>query len=76
MHGFNKGRPRKLPQNALDELSQSTDKLGAIIGKEDAKRLHGLVIGYVKSGKTAHYTGIIARAIDAGYSTIIVLSAF
>ena len=64
----------KLPQAALDELSQSTDKLGAIIGKEDVKRLHGLVIGYVQSGKTAHYTGMIARAIDAGYSTIIVLS--
>ena len=64
----------KLPQAALDELTQSTDKLGAIIGKEDVKRLHGLVIGYVQSGKTAHYTGMIARAIDAGYSTIIVLS--
>ena len=39
----------KLPQAALDELSQSTDKLGAIIGKEDVKRLHGLVIGTSKA---------------------------
>ena len=64
----------KTPQAALDELTQSTDKLGAIIGKEDVKRLHGLVIGYVQSGEDRHYTGMIARAIDAGYSTIIVLS--
>lgn len=32
----------------------------------------GLVIGHVQSGKTANYTGLIARAADAGYKFIIV----
>lgn len=33
----------------------------------------GLVVGYVQSGKTANFIGLIARAIDAGYRLIIVL---
>lgn len=34
----------------------------------------GLVVGYVQSGKTANYTAVAARAVDAGYRMIIVLS--
>jgi hypothetical protein len=34
----------------------------------------GLVVGYVQSGKTANYTALAARAADAGYRLIIVLS--
>ena len=34
----------------------------------------GLVVGYVQSGKTANFTAVAARAIDAGYKLIIVLS--
>ena len=34
----------------------------------------GLVIGHVQSGKTANYTGTIARAADAGYKFIIVIA--
>lgn len=34
----------------------------------------GLVVGYVQSGKTANFTGVIAKAIDAGYRLIIVLA--
>ena len=33
----------------------------------------GLVVGHVQSGKTANFTGLIARAVDAGYRLIIVL---
>lgn len=32
----------------------------------------GLVIGHVQSGKTANYTGVIAKAADAGYKFIVV----
>ena len=32
----------------------------------------GLVVGYVQSGKTANFPGVIAKAIDAGYRLIIV----
>ena len=34
----------------------------------------GLVIGHVQSGKTANYTGLIAKAADAGYRFIIVIA--
>lgn len=34
----------------------------------------GLVVGHVQSGKTANFTGVIAKAIDAGYRLIIVLA--
>ncbi|MEV2247591.1 Z1 domain-containing protein [Streptomyces sp. NPDC049970] len=34
----------------------------------------GLVVGYVQSGKTANFTGVIAKAVDVGYRLIIVLT--
>jgi endonuclease len=34
----------------------------------------GLVIGHVQSGKTANYTGLIARAADTGYKFIVVIA--
>lgn len=34
----------------------------------------GLVLGYVQSGKTANFTGVIAKAADCGYQLFIVLS--
>jgi len=34
----------------------------------------GLVVGYVQSGKTANYTAVAARAVDAGYRLIVILS--
>ena len=34
----------------------------------------GLVVGYVQSGKTANFIGLLARAVDVGYKLIIVLT--
>lgn len=34
----------------------------------------GMVVGYIQSGKTANYTGLICKAADAGYKLIIVLA--
>jgi len=34
----------------------------------------GLVVGYVQSGKTANFTGVSAKAIDAGYRLVIVMT--
>ncbi len=36
--------------------------------------VRGLVLGFVQSGKTANYTAVAAKAADAGYRLIIVLS--
>ncbi|MFD7846107.1 Z1 domain-containing protein [Nocardia sp. NPDC059764] len=38
-----------------------------------AYQSRGLVIGYAQSGKTANFTGVIAKAMDAGYRLVIVL---
>jgi hypothetical protein len=40
----------------------------------DAFSARGLVVGYVQSGKTANFTGVIAKAIDSGYRMVIVLA--
>jgi len=34
----------------------------------------GLVVGHVQSGKTANYTGLVCKALDAGYRVIIILA--
>nr|WP_228536522.1 Z1 domain-containing protein [Nocardia sp. XZ_19_231] len=39
-----------------------------------AYQTKGLVVGYVQSGKTANFAGVIAKSIDAGYRLVIVLS--
>ncbi|WP_344626951.1 Z1 domain-containing protein [Kitasatospora arboriphila] len=42
--------------------------------QEGLRQAKGLVVGHVQSGKTANFTGVIARSIDAGYRLVIVLS--
>jgi hypothetical protein len=42
--------------------------------RAEAFQAKGLVVGYVQSGKTANFTGVMAKAIDAGYRLLIVLS--
>jgi len=34
------------------------------------------VVGLVQSGKTAHYVGVINKAVDSGYKVIVVLTGF
>ncbi|ELS53575.1 hypothetical protein STVIR_5495 [Streptomyces viridochromogenes Tue57] len=41
--------------------------------EESPYQSRGLVVGYVQSGKTANFTGVIAKAVDAGYRLVIVL---
>ncbi|KEO90038.1 hypothetical protein EH32_03360 [Erythrobacter litoralis] len=41
--------------------------------RKEAYQTKGLVVGYVQSGKTSNFAGVIARAADAGYRLIIVL---
>lgn len=41
---------------------------------EPGDAVKGLVVGYVQSGKTANYTAVAAKAFDAGYRLIIVLT--
>lgn len=62
---------------AIQDIDTSTDEImNALANPRKAKEIDrmGLVFGYVQSGKTAHYIGLINKAYDAGYRIIIVLS--
>ena len=49
------------------------DCIGNPRGEEEFDN-RGLVLGYVQSGKTANFTGLINKAFDVGYKLIIVLA--
>jgi hypothetical protein len=59
--------------SSLDEASHSIVERLANPTQPEAYGARGLVVGYVQSGKTANFTGVIAKAIDAGYRLVIVL---
>ncbi len=57
----------------LDEAAHAVVERLADPTREDAYGARGLVVGYVQSGKTANFTGVTAKAVDAGYRLVIVL---
>ncbi|MBD0022533.1 Z1 domain-containing protein [Gordonia sp. (in: high G+C Gram-positive bacteria)] len=62
---------------AIGELSRATDEVVKRLAnpeRDEPYQSKGLVVGHVQSGKTANFTGVIAKAIDAGYKLIIVLT--
>ena len=66
-----------LSETALDGLDRSTDSILSLLEdphREDPFDRRGLVVGYVQSGKTASYTGLISKAADAGYKIVVVLA--
>jgi hypothetical protein len=63
--------------DAIGELNRTTDEVVKRLAnpaREDPYESKGLVVGHVQSGKTANFTGVIAKAIDAGYKLVIVLT--
>lgn len=63
----------------VTQLDKASDKVLYLLGdpKERGSNLDkvkGLVVGYVQSGKTGNYTALIAKAYDAGYQNVIVLT--
>ncbi|AET59165.1 endonuclease [Paenibacillus terrae HPL-003] len=64
-------------QEAVDSIDDSTNEIMRSLGNPN--EIHsfdkrGLVLGYVQSGKTANFTGLINKAYDVGYKLVIVLS--
>ncbi|MEU9183135.1 Z1 domain-containing protein [Streptomyces sp. NPDC048484] len=57
----------------VDEASRAVVERLADPEQTAARQAKGLVVGYVQSGKTANFTGVAAKAIDAGYRLVIVL---
>lgn len=66
----------RLPDVAVRDIDESTDRILSRCAnpKEPGMRRKGIVIGYVQSGKTANYAGLIAKAVDVGYRIVIVLA--
>ncbi|MDJ1113394.1 Z1 domain-containing protein [Microbacterium dauci] len=63
--------------DALATLDRSTTEIVQRLADPSAAKGYqtkGLVVGHVQSGKTANFTGIVAKAVDAGYRLIIVLT--
>jgi hypothetical protein len=68
---------RHWPPSSLSGLDDATDLVVERLSdptREEAYQAKGLIVGYVQSGKTANFTGVVAKAIDAGYRLIIVLT--
>lgn len=71
---------RKYGAESAGEVVRSIDEATFSIMKKIANpnraefNYKGLVVGYVQSGKTANFTALIAKAADAGYKFIVVLS--
>ncbi|MET8436639.1 Z1 domain-containing protein [Streptomyces sp900116325] len=59
--------------SSLDEASHAVVERLSDPTRTEAYGARGLVVGYVQSGKTANFTGVTAKAIDAGYRLVIVL---
>ncbi|MFD0306290.1 Z1 domain-containing protein [Streptomyces sp. NPDC127119] len=57
----------------LDEASHAVVERLADPEQTAARQAKGLVVGYVQSGKTANFTGVAAKAVDAGYRLVIIL---
>ncbi|WP_050792879.1 Z1 domain-containing protein [Gordonia neofelifaecis] len=65
------------PASSISSLDETTTEVIERLSRPtrpEAKQTKGLVVGYVQSGKTANFTGVVAKGIDAGYRLIIVLS--
>ena len=61
----------------IKDLDRNTNEILNRLGdpnKKETWKRKGLVIGDVQSGKTANYTAVCNKAIDAGYKIIIVLA--
>ncbi|MEU8619268.1 Z1 domain-containing protein [Streptomyces sp. NPDC048623] len=64
------------PEDVVAGLDEATDRVVERLANPTASKPYqskGLVVGYVQSGKTANFAGVIAKAIDAGYRLVIVL---
>lgn len=54
-------------EDILERLEDPTEE-----GRPFDRR--GMVVGHVQSGKTANFTGLVCKAVDAGYKLILVLA--
>ncbi|GAA4598035.1 Z1 domain-containing protein [Planotetraspora phitsanulokensis] len=64
--------------SAVEALDQTTDQILDLMenpNRSGSWKTYGMVYGQVQSGKTANYTGLICKAVDAGYQVVVVLTS-
>lgn len=69
---------KMMPQDVIGSLNKSSREILDLLGnprKETPFLRRGLVIGDVQSGKTSTYTAIAAKALDAGYKILIIMTS-
>jgi hypothetical protein len=70
-------RRREWQDVSLLNLENSTRAIVECLANPEQRKAYasrGLVMGYVQSGKTANFMGVVSRAADAGYRLLIVLA--
>lgn len=59
--------------NSLDALS--TEIVSYLANpRGESRTVKGLVVGHIQSGKTANIMAVVAKAVDAGYNNIIIMT--
>ena len=64
-------------RSVVEGLDEVTDRILGLLQNPELEGpwdRRGMVVGHVQSGKTANYTGLLAKAADAGYGLIIVIA--
>ena len=64
------------PEDTVNGIDEASNEVVSLLDNPAEERFscRGLVVGHVQSGKTANMTAVIAKALDAGYDTVIVLA--
>ena len=61
----------------LNDLHNASDQVLRDLGwpgSDDPFDIRGVAVGHIQSGKTQNFSAVIAKALDAGYRIVIVLS--
>ena len=63
-------------EDAVGSIDEASNEIVSLLENPAAERFscRGLVVGHVQSGKTANMAAVMAKALDAGYDTVIVLA--
>ncbi len=67
---------KEWPEDDVRSIDEASNEVVSLLENpdQDTFSCRGLVVGYVQSGKTANMTAVIAKALDAGYDTVIILA--
>lgn len=70
-------RSKQWEPEAIASVDEMTNRIVGRLADPTASAPYqskGLVAGYVQSGKTANFTGLVAKSVDVGYRLVIVLT--